>query len=89
MFLNTISKSKLCIRDNELLLRRTKLKGNYFLYRNCKNNKYPLFSIKRVSLRKCVLETFIVENRLSLIGALKEQKVLSISIEKKKELVNV
>ena len=50
---------------------------------------YPLFSIKKIDNEKFVLETFIVERNLTLLGALKEQKVLSISIEKKKELVNV
>ena len=89
MFLNTIEKTKLKVRDDNLLIRKTVLKGNYFLYRNYKNNLYPLFSIKKIDNEKCVLETFIVERNLTLLGALKEHKVLSISIEKKKELVNV
>lgn len=89
MFLNTIEKTKLKVRDDNLLIRKTVLKGNYFLYRNYKNNMYPLFSIKKIDNEKFVLETFIVERNLTLLGALKEQKVLSISIEKKKELVSV
>lgn len=89
MFLNSIEKTKLKVRDDNLLIRKTVLKGNYFLYRNYKNNMYPLFSIKKIDNEKYVLETFIVERNLTLLGALKEQRVLSISIEKKEELVNV
>ena len=89
MFLNTLNKAKMCVRNDELLLRKTKLKGNYFLYRNCKNNKYPLFSIKKINLKKYVLETFIVESKLSLIGALNKVEIFSLTIEKQRVLVKV
>ena len=87
MFLNTIEKTKLKVRDNNLILRKTSLKGNYFLYKNYKSGIYPMFSIKQISNHYYVLETFVVEKNLTLLGALKEQEILSLTIEKQKLLV--
>lgn len=81
MFLNTIEKgTKLKIRNNELILRKTYLNGDYFLYKNLYNNSYPTFSLKNISNNRTVLETFIVENDISLLGALKERKIKLIEV---------
>ena len=80
MFLNNIEKkSKLKIRNDELILRKTHLNGDYFLYKNL-NNNYPMFSLKNIGNDRIVLETFIVENDISLLGALKEEKIKMIEL---------
>ncbi len=78
LFLNNIEKkTKLKIRDNKLILRKTKLNGDYFLYKNV-NNNYPMFSLKNIGSERIILETFIVENDITLLGALVEEKIKNI-----------
>ncbi len=80
-FLNTIEKNtKLKVRDNELIIRSTALHGNYFLYKNFLNNNFPMFSLKNIGNERTILETFIVENNITLLGALKEEKIKSIEL---------
>ena len=80
MFLNNIEKkSKLKIRNDELFSRKTHLNGDYFLYKNLSNN-YPMFSLKNIGNDRIVLETFIVESGISLLGALKEEKIVTIEL---------
>ena len=39
-----------------------------------------MFSLKNIGNERTILETFIVENNISLLGALKEEKVKSIEL---------
>lgn len=81
MFLNNIErKTKLKIRDDKLISRKTNINGQYFLYKNLINNNYPMFSLKNIGGERVILETFIVENDISLLGALKEEKIKSIEL---------
>lgn len=81
MFLNTIErKTKLKIRDDELISRKTSINGNYFLYKNLFNNNFPMFSLKNIGEGRTILETFIVENNISLLGALEEEKIIKIEL---------
>ena len=82
LFLNSLnSKSlKIKIRDNALIIRKTNIKGKYFVYKSIGYNKYPLLSIKELKNKELVVETFIVENDLTLLGALKEEKIISIEL---------
>lgn len=84
MFLNTImdKKTMIKIRDNSLLYRQTKLKGKYFVYKNLHNNKYPMLFIKDISNNRHALETFMVENDITLLGTLKSEKIINIEIIK-------
>ena len=81
LFLNTIEKNtKLKVRDDELIIRKTSLNGNYFLYKNFLNNNFPMFSLKNIGNERTVLETYIVENNISLLGALREEKIKNIEL---------
>lgn len=82
MFLNTITSNntKLKIRDNYLISRKIFMNGNYFLYKSLSDNKYPMFSLKKVNNEKVVIETFIVDNDISLLGALKNEEIVSIKV---------
>ncbi len=80
VFLNNIDKgSKLKIRNDELMLRSTYIRGDYFLYKNLFNN-YPTFSLKNIGGERTILETFVVETNISLLGALYEEKIKSIEL---------
>ena len=39
-----------------------------------------MFSLKEIKNNNYILETFIVENDLTLLGALKEEKIISIEL---------
>ena len=80
MFLNEISKSELLIRENNSFCRNVYLKGNYFLYRSLYQNNFPILSLKNVSPKTTVIETFFVDNDLTLIGTLCKEKILSIKL---------
>lgn len=82
IFLNTITSNntKLKIRDNYLISRKIFMNGNYFLYKSLSDNKYPMFSLKKVNNEKVVIETFIVDNDISLLGALKNEEIVSIKV---------
>ena len=80
-FLNTLNSknTKMKIRDNKLIIRNTFIKGNCFIYKNV-DKCYPMFSLKEIKNNNYILETFIVENDLTLLGALKEEKIISIDL---------
>lgn len=80
MFLNRISKAKLLIRKDDLLCRKVFLKGNYFLYRSLYQNNYPILSLKDIDGGRTIIETFFVDNDLTLIGALKSEEIVSIKL---------
>lgn len=80
MFFNKLSKSKLLIRNDDLFCRKVFLRGNYFLYRSLPKNNYPILSLKDIGYGRIIIETFIVDNDLSLIGALKNEKIISIKL---------
>lgn len=80
MFLNKLNKTKFLIKDDNLLCRKTYLKGNYFLYRSLFNNFFPILSLKSINDIKVIIETFIVDNDLSLIGLLHNEKIISLEI---------
>lgn len=80
MFLNRLSKAKLLIRKDDLLCRKVFLKGNYFLYRSLYQNNYPILSLKDIDGGRTIIETFFVDNDLTLIGALKSEEIVSIKL---------
>lgn len=81
MFLNTLERrTKLKIRDDKLIARKTYINGNYFLYKSLLNNNFPMFSLKDIGNGRVILETFMVENDITLLGALKEEKIKSIEL---------
>jgi len=81
MFFNTLQrKTELKNIDKNKTTRNTLLKGNYALYKNLNKNLYPLLSIKNINKNLNVIETFIVENNISLLGALKNEKILRIEL---------
>ena len=80
MFFNQIKKVKLSIREDELLNRKVYLKGNYFLFRSLHKNIFPILSMKNINGGRTIIETFFVDNDLTLIGALKKERILSIRI---------
>lgn len=81
MFFNTIqTKTKLKNIDKNKTIRNTLLKGNYALYKNSSKNIYPLLSIKNINKNLSIIETFIIENNISLLGALKSEKILNIEL---------
>lgn len=81
MFLNTLERrTKLKIRDDKLIARKTYINGNYFLYKSLLNNNFPMFSLKNIGNGRVILETFMVENDITLLGALKEEKIKSIEL---------
>ena len=82
MFFNTISSKNtyLKIRDDKLICRKIYLNGSYFIYKSLYNNIYPILSLKKVSDFRTVIETFIIDKDLSLIGALPNEKIISIKL---------
>ena len=84
MFFNTLMKNtNLKKLNKEKILRKTLLKGNYLLFKNVKaknNTLYPLLSLKQIKNDLYIIETFIVENNISLIGNLPEEKILNIEL---------
>lgn len=80
MFLNRISKAKLLIRKDDLLCRKVFLKGNYFLYRSLYQNNYSILSLKDIDGGRTIIETFFVDNDLTLIDALKSEEIVSIKL---------
>jgi len=84
MFFNTFeNKTKLKIIDKNNIFRNTLLKGNYAFYKmEREKNKfiYPLLSIKKINKKLNVIETFIIESDITLLGALKEEKILNIEL---------
>ena len=87
MFFNTIVKNtRLRILDKTKLLRSTKLKGNYLLFKTV-DGLYPMLSLKNIKENIYVIETFIVERDLKLIGSLEEEDIIDIKLYKNKELI--
>lgn len=80
MFLYRLSKAKLLIRKDDLLCRKVFLKGNYFLYGSLYQNNYPILSLKDIDGGRTIIETFFVDNDLTLIGALKSEEIVSIKL---------
>lgn len=104
MFFNTIEKkSRLKILIQSDSCRNTKLKGQNILFKvvNESDTKvvYPSLILKNIKGKRIVIETFIVEQDITLLANLKEEKIrtieltapldntkpLSILINKKKE----
>ena len=80
MFLNRIQKAKFLVREDDLICRKIFLKGNYFLYMSFYNNNYPILSLKNIGNERNIIETFFVDNDLTLIGALHNEKIISIEL---------
>lgn len=83
MFLNSLltkTKLKSTLGINEEPERNTKIKGNYFLYRELHNNSTPIFSLKMVTKNFAVLETFIVDSDKSMTKKLHSIKIESIKL---------
>ncbi len=84
MFLNTLEKkSKFKIICSENVFRNTLLKGSYILYKQeYENGKlvYPMFSLKETPQKQVVIETFIVEDDITLLYGLEEQRISSIEL---------
>ena len=82
MFFNTLEKCKtIKIMDKNKFIRNSKLKGNYALYKIVKDHNktiYPLLTLKKINSKTTVIETFIIEKDISLIGALETEKIIEI-----------
>lgn len=87
MFFNTLLKNtRLRKLDKTKLIRSTKLKGNYLLFKTV-DGLYPILSLKNIKDNIYVIETFIVERDLKLIGSLEEEDIIDIKLYKNKELI--
>ena len=84
MFFNTLEKFKtIKIMDKNKFIRNSKLKGNYALYKIVKDNNktiYPILTLKKINSNTTVIETFIIEKDISLIGALEIEKIEEIKL---------
>ncbi len=84
MFINTIEKrSYLKKLDKTKSWRNTSLKGNYILYKKVYGTNhfiYPMLSIKNLYNNYYIIETFIVEDDILLIGGLDTIKIKSIKL---------
>lgn len=63
--------------------RKTLLKGKYLLFKQISINGttlFPLLSLKNIKENNYVIETFIVEDNISLLGALEEEKIIDIKL---------
>lgn len=82
MFLNTIDSNttKLKVRDDSLINRKVYMNGSYFIYKSLNQNNYPMFSLKNIDNDRTIIETFIVDNDISLLGALENEKIISIEL---------
>lgn len=85
MFLNTLEKRTRCkIISINQIFRNTSLKGKYALFKivNEKGKEvYPMLSLKEIKSNQVVIETFIVEDNISFLGALKEENIKRIKLE--------
>ena len=86
MFLNSITtNTKLKILDNNRPKRQTKMKGDYALYNKTYYKShcvYPMLSIRDANSSQSIIETFIVEEDLTLLQFLKEEKIIKIELIK-------
>ena len=84
MFLNTlINKTRFKIVSTDKIARNSKLKGEYVLFKvvnDTVKTVFPLMSLKIIKNPTCVIETFIVEEDISFIGALQEERILKIEL---------
>lgn len=83
MFLNSITKKTLLktsigVKDPE---RATYMKGTYFLYRELRDGKTPMFSIKKFNKTGAVIETFVVDDDKSIIRNLYPVRIKSIKLK--------
>ena len=51
-----------------------------FLYRSLYQNNYPILSLKDIDGGRTIIETFFVDNDLTLIVALKSEEIVSIKL---------
>lgn len=90
MFFNLLDKkTRLKILELNYIYYHTKLKGNYALFRIVNDNRkeiYPLLSLKEINREESIIETFIIENDISLLGALKEEKIQNITLLKEQPI---
>ena len=66
-----------------MIKRKTLLKGNYLIFKTIRNKNgtfFPILSLKKIKNNFYIIETFIVEENISLIGTLEEEKILDIKI---------
>ncbi len=84
MFFNTIEKkTRVRIIEMEKIFRTTALKGSYALFKMVDENGkkiYPMLSLKETPQKQVVIETFIVEDDITLLGGLEEEKILKIEL---------
>lgn len=91
MFLNTLEKNmRFKMIELSKIYFNTKLKGNYALFKIVNENGkaiYPLFSLKELTSKKMIIETFIIETDISLLGALEEEKIENITLLRKQPIL--
>ena len=77
--------------DQNNITRKTLLKGNYLLFKKIKNNHktlFPLVSLKNIKKDLFIIETFIIETNISLLGNLSEEKIINIELLPPKMLIS-
>ena len=92
LFFNSIN-SNMHIKkiDQNNITRKTLLKGNYLLFKKIKNNHktlFPLVSLKNIKKDLFIIETFIIETNISLLGNLSEEKIINIELLPPKMLIS-
>lgn len=84
MFLNTLEKNtRLKFISSEEICRNSSLKGKYALFKQVYEmgkTIFPTLSLKELDEEKIVIETFIIEDNISLLGSLKEDKIQKIEL---------
>lgn len=84
MFLNTLEKrTRLKIISSQGICRNSSLKGKFAIFKQLdENNKtiFPMLSLKEINEGKIVIETFIIEDNISFLGYLDEEKIQKIEL---------
>ena len=84
VFLNTLErKTRFKIIAEEKVARNSSLKGKYAIFKNMNENGrqvFPMISLKEISNKKIIIETFIVEDSISFLGGLEEETVLTMEL---------
>lgn len=84
MFLNTIQrKTRMKVIMADKISRKSLIQGKYALFKTAyEKNKmiFPMLTLKELSNSKIIIETFIVEDNITFLGALNEINIENIEL---------